>query len=464
MSDSHHMQVDRWRMVIPRRNLSELLVALDDGMVALPEVLVPRNQRLAWHLNDQAKHKWQLELLSIVPIDTRLKSGKSDFIHYHLVELLFPEGRLPRGLLWANLSSLTSQADFCLDDREGVRAFLSEWSRATAKDDPFGRPGWFHELATWVHTVAHSRRLTWAGQFEQFHATSSFSLIRFETSPRALWFKAVGEPNTREFHITQALASHFSAYVPRVLAVRPECNGWLAEECSGQTLEEVRDIDLWRKAAQTLAQLQIESLFYTEELLRAGAYPLHSLFSHCAIERFLAVGAKLVSRNSGPGPLEATSDDLMAIEVRIRELLNRMGHLDLPQALGHLDLNSGNVVVSREQCAYLDWAEACIGPPFLTFEYLLQAFRRTFGPESPQESPVVETYLTAWKHVLSSNTIREAWACTPLLALFAYTLRCMAASEQRLDAAPKLANYLRALLRKLKRGLSNCRNAMRQVQ
>ena len=457
MPDSKHMRMDRWRMVILTSKSSELLVLENQHQFALPEVLVPRDQRLAWHLNKQVKRLWQLSILSIVPINTTPTAEETDSTQYHIAELVPSESPLPSGMCCVDASSLKPDAFRDSGDFDALSAFLNPSFRSELEDGPFARAGWFTEVSAWVQSVAKSRGLEWNTRFEQFHAAPSFSLIRFDTSPRALWFKAVGDPNTREFHITRVLAHRFPDYVPRLVAVRPECNGWLAEECAGDILADVFELDLWRKAARALAQLQIESVPHVNELLQTGAHPLSLLLSDSASKRFLRVGAQLFPADSKREPFDPSPEELVEVDLRVRELVTHAQSIGVPDTLGHLDLNAGNIVVSPEHCAYLDWAEAYVGLPFLSFEYLLQAFRRNFGRGSPNEALVVETYVTAWERVLSRDMVREAWALTPVLALYAYTIRCMAASEHCLNDAPHLANYVRSLIRKLKNEAGNCR-------
>ena len=456
MPDSKHTRVDRWRMVILASKPSELLVLANQHQFALPEVLVPRDQRLAWHLNKQVKRLWQLSILSIVPINTTPTGEETGSTQYHLAELVPSDSPLPPGMCCVDLSSLRPNAFRDSGDFDALAAFLNPSLRSEMEDGPFARAGWFGELSAWAQSIAESRGLEWNIRFEQFHAAPSFSLIRFDTSPLGLWFKAVGDPNTREFPITRVLAHRFPDYVPRLLAVRPECNGWLAEECTGDVLADVFELDLWRKAAHALAQLQIESVPHAEELLQAGAHPLSSMLSDSASERFLRVGAQLFPANSNREPSDPSPDELADVDLRVRDQLTRARSIGVPDTFGHLDLNAGNVVVSPQHCAYLDWAEAYVGLPFLSFEYLLQAFRRNFGRGSPNETLLVETYLTAWERVLSREVVREAWALTPVLAVYAYAVRCMAASEHCLNDAPHLANYVRSLIRKLENEAGNC--------
>src|SRR5437868_2793592 len=99
--------MDRWRIVIPGRNASEILVLANRRKFILPEVLVPRDQRLAWHLNEQMKRNWQLPVLSVLPIHTGPNARAQDSTNYHLAELNSPKAALPSGMQWANLASLT---------------------------------------------------------------------------------------------------------------------------------------------------------------------------------------------------------------------------------------------------------------------------------------------------------------------------------------------------------------------
>ena len=116
------------------------------------------------------------------------------------------------------------------------------------------------ELRHWTAHVIRPLGLELTGPLRQYNASPSFSLIRFETNGPAVWFKAVGEPNLREFPITLKLAELFPRFMPEVLGTKPEWNGWLSREVDGQNLGETKDIALWEQAATDLARLQIQSI------------------------------------------------------------------------------------------------------------------------------------------------------------------------------------------------------------
>ena len=119
--------------------------------------------------------------------------------------------------------------------------------------------GWFSELRNWIESVVEPIGLQSMGGFRQLNASPSFSLIRFETSGPAVWFKAVGEPNQREFPITCTLSRLFPSHLPNVLATRPDWNAWLTRESEGRLLGDDQESGTWERVAAVLAELQINS-------------------------------------------------------------------------------------------------------------------------------------------------------------------------------------------------------------
>jgi hypothetical protein len=445
------IQRNRWRVIITKPGASEIIVVPHGAACDLPEVRVPQNQRLGRNLNAELKRDWKMDVISIVPSKLRPKAG--DSVRYHLAEPIPADVPLPSGIRWAAVASLTPQSFLIAEDFKAVRGFVEELSASPGDHGPFAHLGWFRDVTSWLQNAITPFHFAWSGRFEQFHASPFFSLIRFDTRPRAVWFKAVGEPNTHEFAITRELAERVPRYVPRLLAVRPDWHAWLAEECPGETLDQVSDIALWSRAVRSLAHLQLESISWSRSLLQAGARDLRGVFRRSAVESFFAMVERLLGPMADIVKPDFSVEDLQPMEARMTHLLDLAGNLQVPDTLGHLDLNAGNVIVSSERCAYLDWAEAYVGPPFLALEYLLQTFRKIFGRGSPHERPVVAAYLTVWEAVIPPRDIGEFWGLTPALAIFAYTQRCVAAVEPSGPDISRFGEYLGVLLRRLRREL-----------
>ena len=69
----------------------------------------------------------------------------------------------------------------------------------------------------------------------------------------------------------------------------------------------------------------------------------------------------------------------------VRLTLQELDGLRLLDTVGHMDLSPANIFGTTGRAVFLDWAEAFVGDPFFSFEYLLQHFRRKFLRDSHLE-------------------------------------------------------------------------------
>ncbi len=123
----------------------------------------------------------------------------------------------------------------------------------------------------------------------------------------------------------------------------------------------------------------------------------------------------------------------------------------MPDALGHLDLNPGNIIVSPDQCTFLDWAEAYVGNAFFSFDYLLEHFRRAVNPDPGLEAKLVAVYVEQWKDVASPTAMAEALRLSSGLAAFSYAVGTRIWREKERLQDPNTAGYLRSLARRMNR-------------
>src|SRR5208337_1887108 len=325
-------------------------------------------------------------------------------------------------------------------------------SMAYAQDPPrgpFGRLGWFPDLKRWVQEEIATHGLHLNGRFRQLNASPSFSLIRFETDGPAVWFKAVGAPNQREYPVTLALARLFPRFLPQIIATRPEWNGWLALEAQGPLLYESSVPASWEAAAADLAELQIHSLGRSLHLLDPGARDLRAQALAEFVEPFFRAMGELMEGQTKMPPAALSREELRCLSARVLDALAVLEETGIPTTLGHLDINPGNIVCSPAGCVFLDWAEAFVGHPFLTFEYLLEHFRRAFGQDHSRETQLIARYSGPWRAFASQSEIRRALEVSPLVAVFAY-----ATGNDRWKDPPELqetraAGHLRSLTRRM---------------
>jgi thiamine kinase-like enzyme len=306
-------------------------------------------------------------------------------------------------------------------------------------------------MCSWIAQEIEPQKIRLTGNFRQLNASSSFSLMRFETTGSAVWSKAVGKPNTHEFNIVSVLAALFPEYLPPIVAVRPEWNAWLTTEAEGTSPDADSNFSVWRTIAARLAELQIASLHKTPRLMAAGCRDVRvSSLLNCA-DDFFAIMAELMKQQTKTPPSILTSTQLFRLKWQIKESLCLLAATGIPAALNHLDFNPGNIFVSGDRCTFIDWAEAAIGHPFLTFGYLLEHLTRLRPDHADLREELVSTYTSQWERFAPPAAVSNSLALASLIAVFAYAVSTSIWREPETFTNPRVAGYFRSLVRRMKR-------------
>jgi hypothetical protein len=430
----------RLALVCPDRQRL-LAIAKNDG-VLLPRVTVPPYTRFAEQLTRTVKEKWGFDSVVLDVLPDSLTSASCA-----VIEIRSPNRIGPESLFAVHMDAI-GHDDLTTGERVQLKALLSS---APGDKQSFRRLRWLDDVVSWIELAVCGSDLKLTGNFRQLNGAGPFCLIRFETNSSALWFKAVGEPNLHEFPISVALSKLFPAYVPSLLAIDPEWNAWLTQEAEGATLDENSGFDLWLRAAITLANLQIESCASTDNLLQAGCKNVRISALLEYVDPFFEVMGELMGLQPKVPPPILDQQELRALSAEIKGACYRLGELGITDTLGHLDFNPGNILLSPTHCVFLDWAEAYVGHPFLTFEYLLAHFRRIHTGEMTLESKLKSAYIECWRPFVSAEKLEELAAISPLIAVFAYAVTAGTWKDASRLQSTKVAGYLRSLTRRMQR-------------
>ena len=448
---------ESWGILAVSPDGRQILLQQEGENFSLPRVEIPRYERVAANINRTVRQDLGIPVISLYPI---VPAGPGDTAggDYHAVTALPKNDDLPHAGEWKFMSSLSAESFPRRLDFLAIRAFRAGLERNGEDREtfPFLQPDWLTDVARWVADALRPHALHLTGAFRQLNADSLFSLIRFETNGRAVWFKAVGAGNSREFPLTLALAQLCPARIPKVLAGKPEWRAWLALEASSVCLSESSDPRQWEGAAAELAFLQIASIPAADALRSAGAQDLTCDGLRLLAETFFAflTSSPPASRASGGNAL--TGEEIEEIKNAVLDCLAHLEAVGLPNTVGHMDLNPANIHSTGTGCVFLDWAEAFLGNPLFSFEYLLQHFRRAVSPGAQEQTRFREAYLLPWREVVSPAGLQAATSSAPLAALFAYAATVWSDSTKR---GPNVAGekYLASLVRKMKRILAIAR-------
>jgi hypothetical protein len=441
----------RYRVILFSANGMQVLLVRNGMLLAFPQVELPRFQRTSPHVAAIFERDWGQEIICLFSLASEVDCNVGSCPRYYVAQALRCQHAW-RGSKWVQVSALDPSQFQDKDEHDSLIACLARLNRPAASGPgPFEQLGWFSQLTAWIHERIAPFGLRLTGTFRQLNASPTFSLIRFETNEAAVWFKAVGEPNVHELPVSQYLALYYPAFVPKILAVHEEWNAWLAVEVSGTHLDEHSDIGAWTLVAKTLADLQIASMGNMLHLIEAGCRDVRADTLVEAVDPFFDAMANLMEQQTKLSPAPLARADLAALSTQVKGALSVSSSLDLVNTLGHLDFNPGNVIVSRDRCVLLDWAEACVGPPFLTFHFLLERLRRLHPLEKSWADRLLSEYSDPWRSFLKPREIREANAVAPLLAAFTYAAASSVWRDGNRLRDPNVAAYFRSLARRIQR-------------
>jgi len=446
-------QNDSWRILLFARNGAEVLVLKRPRGLCLPVLQIPRHERVAAALNLEMKRTWNLETFCIAPFSVAHPDQTSGVVHYYLVEVPGCEDLRRIAPKTMTLDALKAEAVSDVRDYLAIRRAmkLDAVHLPPEQPGPFSECGAFQQISAWVEEQLQPRGRKWDRTFHQLHAGQSFALIRFGTNDGAVWFKATGGPNQRELAITKHLSALFPKFMPEIVSVRSDWNAWLTNQVAGTSLDCARDLDAWCCAASSLAELQVASVGHTSSILRAGAHNTRATVLLGKAGPFFAEIESLMDRQTKSDPPRLCRSEIRCLKERLTGALGRMASGAIPDTLNHLDLNPANLIKGSSLCTFLDWAEAAVGNPFFSFEYLRQHFLQTFGREPGAANTFRQSYVNVWRELLPDRAIELGMEFTPLLAPFAYAVNTLPWKPCDRNAQSESAGFLRSLTRRMYR-------------
>lgn len=440
---------EAYRLILTRRDVSEIFLLASGSGFSLPQVEICPQQRLAEQLTVQARRAWGVEAYCLL-VPVLLTCSQNRVARCAVMDAVRQNDKAPRGSLWAPLMVVTDLVG--INETRLIQESLEQLN-ACAKNEtlsPFAKPGWLRKLFLWTRQQIAPFGFRLTGAFQQLNASPTFNLIRLETEDGGVWFKATGEPHSSELPVTVALARLFPRFVPPILGVHPTWNGWLSEDVAGVSLDQVADFDAWRQVAEQLAELQIESIGKTTALLEAQAKDLRVSQLMERIDPFVERMSELMAVQEKPTPAPLVQSELATLAGGLKESCVLLEDLGLPNTLGHIDFNPGNILVSGDHCVFLDWAEGCVTNPLLTFEYLREHMLRSEIKE-PVGKRLASAYFLPWVSLHSPKDLRRAMTLASLVAVFAYAVATDCWREPEVGRNRTMAGYFRSLTRRMYR-------------
>jgi hypothetical protein len=268
-------------------------------------------------------------------------------------------------------------------------------------------PDWYDEALPWIDEQLAA---TPTGPWYQVRSWGLSNVLRFPTAQGDVYFKALAHSSTirparpdalpllfaHEPLLLKKLSDDRPGSVPAPLAI-DEKRAWMLLPDLGSPLGEEPDSAVWIDALQGHARLQRSFVDQTDRL-----------FEFSCVDRRLAVLEAELDRLFGPNPaterLEA--DERARLPRRaeqLREAINELAAIGVPETLLHGDLHPRNLAVRDGQVLAFDWTDAAVSHPFLD----LVTFAEERSPIS-QDARLTDAYLAEWEEYASPADLRRA--------------------------------------------------------
>jgi hypothetical protein len=456
------MQIDEsetelYRLVIVFRETSEsnkvLLACNNEGALSLPEIAIPKWQRVAENITARVRELWDLDTVCMFDPVWEDRSSLDLRCNYQVLESCDALWVPPKTHVLFDAASVTRESFTSPEDSQVLECslrLLNEFNSGV-KPGPFARSGWLGRLREWVQQQLGAHGLVLADGQRHVNSSPFFNLMRFETADdSAVWFKAVGEPNLREYPITVGLGRDYPRYFPKLLGTHTEWHGWLTAEAGLPLLEDDHDIENWKTAVETLADLQVELVNRESYLLDLGCTDWRIDQITRRIDPFLTAMEEIMQLQPETPPPILSKCELDELGETLKSACQRLQALGIPNTYIHGDFGPHNLLSSGTQCLFIDLAESGVGHPFLTFQYLLDCLHNSHPEFDTAHRDLRGAYGARWSSLVHEQEMMEAFNSVPLVTLLWHALSGYRSQAAEVYLDPNCGKYLRGLVRRMK--------------
>ncbi len=446
-------------------------VLLDNAASAtcLPWVTIPEFTRIAHSATTAAREKYGLELFVILTKPADEDSGTQNSPRSLVLICRDQRGDTQplESLAWSDVRDATRQLQG--EDQEIFAAALKEFESydSGAKLSSFGRYCALDDLRQWYGPYLSALGVRETG-IQQWNGDPWFALFRIAVeplgkstseTPKALWFKAVGEPNTREFAVTKALTDECPYWFPRLVATNSDWHGWLMEEVNGHELDEEPDGRPWALTARILAKVQKRFVGQEDGLLSLGCKDWRMPQVLSRLDMFFDDMEEIMARQQADPPQILDRHALHELKIQCQDLCHAVEDVDVPYTITHGDFSPHNVIVLNGWPVLIDWAEAYVSFPFISWEYFWNRTIKDHPSYTSWHERMHRNYAyRVWSSMLGRKRVDEGLRLSPAMAVLVLALYGIDDPEERKNRGSD--KIKRSLVRRLQRELTALRTVV----
>jgi hypothetical protein len=272
------------------------------------------------------------------------------------------------------------------------------------------QPSWRADAERWIRERVAELGGS-ATTIEQPHVRPWGTVFRVDMADQRLWFKASIAPLAYEVPLLEHLGARRRDAVPQLLAA-DEARAWMLMRDAGTRLTDLHanppPLELWAQFLPAYAQLQLDAAPAADALVDAGVPDRRA--PHL-VEGFLRVleNERLARPSAQTGVGDGELARLRSLAPALREAVDTVAALGLPDTIQHDDLHAWNVCVHDGGYRFIDWGDACVAQPLLSL-YVPLAHVREGSADRARDA-----YLEPWTAIRPRAELAAACDAAVLL-------------------------------------------------
>lgn len=417
-------------LVIPHPTERKVLMVKEILGWTLPHFIPDEHHRgVVDHINQAAYKQLKIRVATCQAIDINFDRELKRGSRAYIMDNLDPDWTAPdNDIIWMSLDEI-AELELTVPDHLNLLRTWETWiwdNQASKARVAWSRIGWYSRAEAWIREQLHQLAVE-VKSIKQLRSWVRSCVMRVETDDGNYYFKAVPGMFSYEPVITRVLYLRHPRNTPEVVAVDVE-NAWLLmREFEGTPLNRIIDLSLWENALKTFAEIQIDLVPRTQNLIGLGFPDRHVDQMISQLDHLLADLPDYL-QDEEVRELEGYRDT-------IRQMCWDLMDYELPLSLGHGDFWSGNVMVNMARCVFFDWSESSVTHPFFDLAFFMSGLNKYLSDNVTIYHRLRDAYLDPWMIYMDMDKLTKAFELAkPLTALhhvMIYKLVMLPTMEER---------------------------------
>lgn len=401
-------------LMIPHPSEKKLLMVKEILGWTLPHFIPDEHHRGAVeHINTAAYKLLKMRVATRQAIDINFDMELKRGTRAYIMDNLDPDWQVEQGedIVWMTLEDIAESKLAVPNHLHIIREWV-DWMWHHEENDlrvAWSKQGWFQMAEEWIREQLSLIAID-VNEIKQIRAWVRSCVMHVSTDDGNFYFKAVPKMFSYEPVITRVLSLRFPMNSPDVIAADVK-NAWmLMRQFDGTPLNRIIDLSLWENALKTFAEIQIDMVPRTQNLIGLGFPDRHVDQLVSQFDRLMA-DLPMYLNEDETAELRKYSDD-------IRRMCWDLLDFDLPLSLGHGDFWAGNVMLDTSRCIFFDWSESSVTHPFFDLAFFMSGLNKYLSENRMIYHRLRDAYLEPWGIYMEMDKLIKAFELAkPLTAL-----------------------------------------------